>query len=305
MLLRVSSSYKWEPRVEPRHVSGLTPITLHVNTTNIAPWHEGLSPRRGPRRNADMNTITYEKDGAVGIVTLAKPPHNLIDNALLAELVAAYKTAASERCRCILLRSSMRHFCAGADLNVLATEQWTQRELEAIWSELEDVPVPTVAAVHGAALGGGFELALMCDMIIAADTASFGMAEASLGLIPLLGGVQRVAERAGKARAKEMAMFGRRHDPRTLERWGVINLVTPEAELANVAMSWSRQLASGATVALRCIKHLADLAAKDGVAAADARQEEVNAVMWSSDDQVRGIDAFAASGPGSAVFEGN
>jgi enoyl-CoA hydratase/carnithine racemase len=252
-----------------------------------------------------MNTITYEKDGAVGIVTLAKPPHNLIDNALLAELVAAYKTAASERCRCILLRSSMRHFCAGADLKVLATEQWTQRELEAIWSELEDVPVPTVAAVHGAALGGGFELALMCDMIIAADTASFGMAEASLGLIPLLGGVQRVAERAGKARAKEMAMFGRRHDPRTLERWGVINLVTPEAELANVAMSWSRQLASGATVALRCIKHLADLAAKDGVAAADARQEEVNAVMWSSDDQVRGIDAFAASGPGSAVFEGN
>lgn len=252
-----------------------------------------------------MNSITYEKDGAVGVVTLAKPPHNLIDNTLLAELAAAFKKAVKDGSRCILLRSSMRHFCAGADLNVLASEQWSQQEIEAIWSDLEDVPVPTVAAVHGAALGGGFELALMCDMVIAADTASFAMAEASLGLIPLLGGVQRVAERAGRARAKEMAMFGRRHDPRALERWGVINLVTPEAELATVSMSWARQLAAGATVALHCIKDLANLASTGGIAAADAAQEEVNARMWASQDQVRGMAAFATTGPGSAVFEGN
>ena len=252
-----------------------------------------------------MNSITFERDGAVGIVTLAKPPHNLIDNALLRDLGLAYKRAVEGRARCILLRSSMRHFCAGADLNVLATEQWSQEELRKLWSDLEDVPVPVVAAVHGAALGGGLELALMCDMIIAADTASFGMAEASLGLIPLLGGVQRVAERAGKARAKEMAMFGRRHDPRALERWGVVNLVTPEAELATVAMSWARQLSAGATVAHGCIKRLANLAASGGISAADAQQEAINARMWASQDQARGVAAFATSGPGSAVFEGN
>ena len=252
-----------------------------------------------------MTSITYQKDGAVGVVTMSKPPHNLIDNAMLAELGAAYAKAVAEGCRSILLRSAMRHFCAGADLNVIASERVSQKGLEALWAALEDVPIPSVAAVHGAALGGGFELALMCDMIIAADTASFGMAEASLGLLPLLGGVQRVVERAGPARGKELAMFGRRQDPHALERWGVINLVAAESELPAVSMSWARQLASGATIALRSIKTVANLAARSGVAAADARQAEVNGWMWESEDQRRGLAAFLATGPGSAVFEGN
>jgi enoyl-CoA hydratase/carnithine racemase len=252
-----------------------------------------------------MTSITFEKDGAVGIVTMSKPPHNLIDLAFLADLGSAYAKAVSGGCRAILLRSGMRHFCAGADLNVLEKEQSPQQELAAMWAALEDVPIPTVAAVHGAALGGGFELALMCDMIIAADTASFGMAEASLGLLPLLGGVQRVVSRAGPARGKELAMFGRRQDPHALERWGVINLVAAEAELANVALSWARQLAAGPTVAMRSIKTLANLAARDGIEAADARQADVNGWMWASQDQKRGIAAFNVTGPGSAVFQGN
>ena len=252
-----------------------------------------------------MTSITYEKDGAVGVVTMTKPPHNLIDNAMLDELASAYATALSDGCRSILLRSSMRHFCAGADLNVIAAERASQKTLAQMWAALEDVPIPTVAAVHGAALGGGFELALMCDMIIAADTASFGMAEASLGLIPLLGGVQRVVQRAGPARGKELAMFGRRQDPHALERWGVINLVAAESELPAVSMSWARQLAAGPTVALRAIKTVANLSSRGGIDAADARQAEVNGWMWESEDQRRGLAAFVATGPGSAVFEGN
>jgi enoyl-CoA hydratase/carnithine racemase len=252
-----------------------------------------------------MAPITFEKDGAVGVVTLAKPPHNLIDHAMLEALSSAYGQAMRQGCRSILLRSAMRHFCAGADLDAIASQRWSQPALDALWKEFEDVPVPTVAAVHGAALGGGFELALMCDMIVAADTASFGMAEASLGLLPLLGGVQRVVQRAGPARAKEMAMFGRRHDPRALERWGVVNLVAPEDELPAVSMSWARQLAAGATVALGCIKTVANLSARGGIAAADARQEAMNAAMWRSNDQARGLAAFKATGPGSAVFEGD
>jgi enoyl-CoA hydratase/carnithine racemase len=252
-----------------------------------------------------MGSIRFDKDGAVGVISLAKPPHNLIDNAMLASLGDAYGTAVQAGCRSILLRSDMRHFCAGADLDSIASQRWSQSELARLWASLEDVPVPVVAAVHGAALGGGFELALMCDMIIAAETASFGMAEASLGLIPLLGGVQRVVERAGVARAKELAMFGRRQDPRALERWGVINLVAAESELANVSLSWARQLAAGPTVAFRRIKTLANTAARSGIAAADLLQEEANAAMWRSEDQARGLKAFATTGPGSAVFEGN
>jgi enoyl-CoA hydratase/carnithine racemase len=252
-----------------------------------------------------MSAIEYRKDGAVGVVTMSKPPHNLIDNAMLDELTGAYARAVAEGCRSILLRSSMRHFCAGADLNFIAAERASQQELEALWNALEEVPIPTVAAVHGAALGGGFELALMCDMIVAADTASFGMAEATLGLLPLLGGVQRVVQRCGPARGKELAMFGRRQDPHALERWGVINLVTAESELAAVSLSWAKQLAAGATVALRAIKTVANLSSQGGAALADARQAEANGWMWESEDQRRGLAAFVATGPGSAIFEGN
>ncbi|MEC5406543.1 enoyl-CoA hydratase/isomerase family protein [Paraburkholderia sp. MPAMCS5] len=252
-----------------------------------------------------MATVEYHKDGNVGVVTLAKPPHNLIDNAMLSDLMTAYERAQTEGCRAILLRSSMRHFCAGADLNVIYAERGDQQRFEELWSALEDITIPTVAAVHGAALGGGFELALLCDMIVAADTASFGLAEATLGLLPLLGGVQRVVQRAGVARGKEIAMFARRHDPRALERWGVINLVVDESELGNASLSWARQLAAGATVALSGIKRLANLSARAGVKAADEQQAQVNDVMWGSQDRARGLAAFAATGPGTATFEGN
>jgi enoyl-CoA hydratase/carnithine racemase len=254
-----------------------------------------------------MSNVHYEKEGAVGVVTLAKPPHNLIDEPLLEGLLDAYRNAVSDGCRSILLRSAMRHFCAGADVAGFTSgaRRRDQAGLEELWDALENVAVPSVAAVHGAALGGGLELALTCDMIVAADTASFGMAEASLGLLPLLGGVQRVVQRVGPARAKEMAMFGRRNDPAALERWGLINLVVAEAELPNASMSWARQLAAGPTVALRGIKTLANLSARHGIAGADAQQTEVNSRMWASNDQKRGLAAFAATGPGSAVFEGN
>ncbi|WP_206997845.1 enoyl-CoA hydratase/isomerase family protein [Trinickia mobilis] len=254
-----------------------------------------------------MSTVAFEKDGAVGVVTMSKPPHNLIEDTFLKDLLDAYGEAIEQGCRSILLRSGMRHFCAGADVAGFTggKRRRDQAALESLLDALENVPIPTVAAVHGGALGGGFELALTCDMIVAADTAFFGMAEASLGLLPLLGGVQRVVQRVGPARAKEMAMFGRRHDPAALERWGAINLVIAESELPAVSMSWARQLAAGPTVALRGIKKLANLSARHGVAGADAQQTEINNMMWASADQKRGLEAFAKNGPGSAVFEGN
>jgi enoyl-CoA hydratase/carnithine racemase len=254
-----------------------------------------------------MSIVQFDKDGAVAVVTLAKPPHNLIDEALLQGMLGAYERALAEGCRSILLRSAMRHFCAGADVEGFkgGGRRRDQAGFEQLLDALENVGLPTVAAVHGAALGGGLELAVTCDMIVAADTASFGMAEASLGLLPLLGGVQRVTQRVGPARAKELAMFGRRNDPLALERWGLINLVVAESELPNASMSWARQLAAGPTVALRGIKRLANLSARHGIAGADAQQTEINDMMWASNDQKRGLAAFMVTGPGSAIFEGN
>lgn len=253
-----------------------------------------------------MAIVNYEKDGAVAVVTLNKPPHNLMDEAFLQAILESYSRAVDEGCRSILLRSAMRHFCAGADTNAFGgSPRRTQESFETLMDRLENVSLPTVAAVHGAALGGGVELALTCDMIIAADTAKFGMTEASLGLVPLLGGVQRMAQRVGPARAKELAMIARRHEPAALERWGAINLVTSEADLPAAALSWARQLASGPTIALAGIKRLANLSAREGISGADLVQTEVNNAMWASQDQARGLKAFAATGPGTAVFEGN
>lgn len=255
-----------------------------------------------------MTTVTHEMDGAVGIVTLAKPPHNLIDDDMVADLLTAYRSVQAAGSRAILLRSSMRHFCAGAELKSFGSTTMIQsdekRFLEFL-DVMEEIPVPTVAAVHGGVLGGGLELALTCDMIIAADTAFFGQVEVTVGLLPLLGGTQRLAQRAGSARAKEIAMLGRRHTPEAFERWGIINLVVPEAELPDASLTWARQLAAGPTKVIEGIKMQANLAARGGVAAADKRQIGINNMIWKAADRQRGFDAFFATGPASAAFVGD
>jgi enoyl-CoA hydratase/carnithine racemase len=255
-----------------------------------------------------MNTVAHEIDGKIGVVTLAKPPHNLMDDKLIEDLVAAYQAVVGSGCRAILLRSSMRHFCAGAEMASWGTGTTIHTDkprFEAMLQALEDVPVPTVAAVNGGVLGGGLEIALTCDMIIAADTAFLGQVEVAVGLLPLLGGTQRLAQRAGVARAKEIAMLGRRHTPEAFERWGIINLVVPESELGSASMTWARQLAAGPTQVINGIKMQANLEARGGVSAADFRQIEINEMIWKSKDRQRGADAFFATGPATAVFQGD
>ncbi|CAN7231658.1 enoyl-CoA hydratase/isomerase family protein [Bradyrhizobium sp. LjRoot220] len=255
-----------------------------------------------------MTTVAHEIDGKVGVVTLAKPPHNLIDDRLVEDLMAAYKAVVSGGCRAILLRSSMRHFCAGAEMASWGTGTTIHTDkprFEAMLHALEDVPVPTVAAVNGGVLGGGLELALTCDMIIAADTAFLGQVEVTVGLLPLLGGTQRIAQRAGSARAKEICMLGRRHTPEAFERWGIINLVVPEADLSSASMTWARQLAAGPTAVIKGVKMQANLAARGGIQSADAKQVEINDMIWKAADRQRGFDAFFATGPASAVFKGD
>jgi enoyl-CoA hydratase/carnithine racemase len=253
-------------------------------------------------------TVKYEIDGTVGVVTLAKPPHNLLDDALLEDLMTAYEKVVVGGARAILLRSSMRHFCAGAEVQTLGTTSVIHIDKEKFsrfFDVMENVSVPTVAALNGGVLGGGVELALTCDMILAADTAYLGQVEVAVGLHSLLGGTQRLVQRAGLARAKEIAMMGRRHTPEAFERWGIINLVVPEEELAVASMTWARQLAAGPTKIIAGIKTLANEAARHGTAAADARQVEINHMIWNTGDRKRGIDAFFTTGPGTAVYQGD
>jgi enoyl-CoA hydratase/carnithine racemase len=256
-----------------------------------------------------MTSVKIEMDGSVAIVALAKPPHNLIDDAMIADLLEAYRGVVADGARAIVLKSEMRHFCAGAEMSSFTDGKTTIQHREAQFLEfldvLENVPVPTLAAVHGAALGGGLELALTCDMIVAADTAYFGQVENIVGLIPLLGGTQRLVQRAGVVRAKEIALIGRRHTPQSFERWGIINHVVPEAELQTAAMSFARQLAAGPTKVLYGIKQQANLAANGGVRSADLEQINLNNTIWQTGDRERGFASFFATGPGTAEFNGD
>jgi enoyl-CoA hydratase/carnithine racemase len=253
-------------------------------------------------------TVLFEMDGQVGVVTLAKPPHNLMDDPLIDEVLAAYNRAVSEGCRAILLRSSQRHFCAGAEMESwgkTTTIHLDQQKFQTTMQALEDVPVPTVAALNGGVLGGGLELALTCDITVAADTAFLGQVEVVVGLLPLLGGTQRLAQRAGIARAKEIAMLGRRHTAEIFERWGIVNQVVPESELPSASLNWARQLASGPTRVIHGIKMQANLEARGGVANADARQVDINGMIWTTNDRQRGLDAFLTTGPGTAIYQGD
>ena len=248
--------------------------------------------------------IQVELDGAVAIVTMAKPPHNLLNGAFIEDLIQTFEGAIDSGARAILLKSNMKHFSAGADVDGFGADGGEGSPATEVLDRLAAIPLPTIAAVHGLALGGGFEIALACDFIMASASARLGLVETSIGLMPLLGGVQRVVERAGMARGKEIAMFGRRHDPELLERWGIINAVVADDALDEASRSWAQQLAAGPTVAYAAIKELAVIASNEGVRSADQAQEGAAQKVWASEDLQRGLESFSESGPGTAIFQG-
>lgn len=253
--------------------------------------------------------VMLEQRGRVAVMTMAFKPYNLLGFDLIAALGDALDRVDQANTGAILLRSSLRHFSAGADINMFEQRVATGKaealpDLLGFMQKWESFPIPIVAALHGAVLGGGFELALMCDYIVAASSAKIGSVEATLGLHPLMGGVQRQVQRAGALRAKEMSILARRYDPATLERWNLINLVVPDEQLEKTAFTIADEIAHGSTVAHAATKKLAQIAVNDGVAAADAAMEEVQSDIWTSQDLKIGLKAFNEAGPGAAKFVG-
>lgn len=289
-------------------------------------------------------TVSIEWDNAIATVTMNHEPHNLLGAKLLTPLLQTLQIASSQGARAIILRSGLRHFSAGADLDLFAaraSESETTVQEEPIGSTTADqstsppaaanptgtaapqgdaeqaelgtmgvidrfsqIPIPIIASVHGSCLGGGLELALLCDFIIASSSAKFGCVEATLGVHPLMGAIQRISQRAGEARAKEMAILARRYDAATLERWNVINLVVDEDKLVATTTAIAKEIAAGPTVAHAATKQLARIAVDQGVAAADKAMNQVQAQIWASEDLQIGLTSFLTSGPGLAQFEG-
>src|SRR6516165_3360005 len=241
-------------------------------------------------------------------------PYNLLGPKLINAIVDNVEAARKAASRAIVIRSGLRHFSAGADLDIFekrvaassADQSNEGRRLIGVefLRFMELLPIPLIASIHGVCLGGGLELALCCDYTIAATSAKIGSVEATLGLHPLLGGIQRQAQRIGAARAKEMSMLARRYDAPTLEKWGLINLTVSEETLQQTTMSIAQEFAQGPTLAHAATKELVHIAVNEGVDAADAAMTRVQAPIWASDDLNTGLASFRAKAPGLAKFAG-
>jgi enoyl-CoA hydratase/carnithine racemase len=169
---------------------------------------------------------------------------------------------------------------------------------------LEDLPFPTVFAAHALCLTAAFEIALACDLLVAAESARFGLVETVVGLTPSMGGPQRLTERAGPARAKRLVYGGDLFDAATLEGWGVVTSVLPNADFARKAHAFAAQLAAGPTLAHAATKQLVRTAARDGARAADALVAEISSPLFATEDLRRAVASFLREGPGKITYEG-
>lgn len=253
--------------------------------------------------------VRLEVDGNVGVVTLDSPPLNLFDGDTVVGLEAVLDELEGPAVRALIVRAEGKVFTGGVDVHVFSglsssdANEFARRLLR-ITHRFEELPFPTVACVHGLCLTAGFELSLACDMIWAAESARFGLVEIVVGVSPFMGGTQRVAERAGPARARELVMTGGLYDAATLERWNVVNRVLPDADLAEKSMRFAQRLAAGPTLANAATKRMVRAFLEHGVRGADDRVGEIAAPLFDTEDLQNAVDTFLERGPGKATFQG-
>jgi len=230
-----------------------------------------------------MSTATYDRSDAkeVAEIVIDSGPLNLFTPELFSDLEAAVSRAADERPRALIVRAEGDVFSAGVDVHVFdglgadGARALTERLL-GLTHALEDLPLPTLAVVHGLCLTAGLELALACDLMWAADDARFGLVEKVVGITPLMGGTQRMAERAGTARAREFVMTGRLYPASDLHAWGVVNRVLGGGELLEKSRRFAADLAAGPTIAHAATKAIVRAQADHGTRGADARDRRAD-----------------------------
>lgn len=255
---------------------------------------ETAGPGGGP------SLVRSARDGGVVTVTLDRPEAlNAISTELATELAETMESlAVTEGLRAVVLTGAgERGFCAGADLRQRAgfdDHGWmVQREvLRRAFASVRRCPLPTVAAVFGFALGGGTELALSCDLVVAADDAVMGLPEVSLGLVPGGGGTQLLARRVGQARAKDLIMTGRRVRAAEALELGMVNRVVPRAELAGAARSLAGEIAANSPTGVRLAKWAVDLGGDLPVEAGVDVEDQAWRRAAMSDDRREGIAAW-------------
>jgi enoyl-CoA hydratase len=235
-----------------------------------------------------------------GLITLNRPKQlNALNDGLMDELGAALKAFdADEGIGCIVVTGSEKAFAAGADIAAMAgfdfMDAYKGEYISRNWEHIRSVRKPVIAAVAGFALGGGCELAMMCDVIIAADTAKFGQPEIRLGIIPGAGGTQRLPRAIGKAKAMDMVLTARMVDAAEAERAGLVSRIVPADKLLDEALAAAEAInaLSGPSVALakECVNRAFESGLSDGI----SYERRVFHALFGTADQREGMDAFLA-----------
>ena len=257
-----------------------------------------------------MSKIKYELDGKLAVITFCDPPLNLIEENIGAEISAILDRMEKDAPRGMLMKVDEGNFSAGADVNIfkgVTPEKAAKHfgDFVKVIHRIENLPYPTMAAVRGMCLTAGLEIVLACDFIWAADSAMLGQVEASIGVFPLAGGGQRIAIRAGVARAKEIVFGARLYPAKTFEQWNIVNRVLPDADVNEKAIAFMKNMANnGATIAISSAKKTINTYAQQGLEPADKVMITFAGPIFASEDIKTGIDSLLKEGPGKAKFSG-
>ncbi|MFC0105859.1 enoyl-CoA hydratase/isomerase family protein [Kibdelosporangium aridum] len=252
--------------------------------------------------------VRLDHDGeGVAVVTFDSPPDNLYDEAMHDQLSSVIADFQAVPPRAVLFRAEGRMVSAGVDVNFFHTSppRTLVQQLVAVTSAVESLPCPTVFAAHGLCLTWAFELALGCDLILASDRASFGLVERVIGLTPIMGGTQRLAERAGISRAKQMVLTGDLFSASTLERWNVVNQVLSSSSFDQQVRRIVSSMAAGPPRAHAATKQVLARYRVAGVAGADEDLPSIAAALFDTHDFQDAVRSFLRHGPGHAVFTGD
>ncbi len=254
--------------------------------------------------------VRLEVEGGVGTIRLDRPKMNALNRQIQEEIRAAAAEATSRPdVAAVVVYGGERVFAAGADIKEMQQMSYTEmvdvsRPLQSASGAVADIPKPTVAAITGYALGGGCELALACDIRIAADNAQLGQPEILLGIIPGAGGTQRLARLVGPAKAKELIFSGRFIAAAEAREIGLVDRVVPADQVYAEAVAWATQFVGGPAYAIRAAKEAVDRGLEVDLATGLEIERMLFASLFATEDRSVGMTSFVEQGPGKAVFTG-